>query len=882
AAFELAAKAGKPDRAMRKTRIDGRLRADAVDPGVHWLEEPYLADYSLGDFPRLAGFRREHHEQLPEVTAEYGELLTDFFLENGYECRNDGTPWDPSLRTAEAFCHVMRHRKPLLRDGDLLAGTLTPNPICGAVNHPFTFGWSIWGELNTLERRELDPFAITPETTRILHKKVLPFWMNRHLPYVWQQRLRTRREQGESPRADRLNDRLFFIIPWGLVSLNPGSPGFGTAVRKGFTGLREEVQGRRAEFAGDSALDDDSRTARLNALGAMDTALEGVSIYTRRLADQVGTEADAEGTSRERRAELKEIERILRKLLKKPAETLHEALQAIWILFIGIGLDSMDDDIGLGRLDQILQPYFEADMARLSDQKERDAYLKRALELVGCLFLRLTSHRLAAATIASWQNSGAPGVASIVVGGVTPSGEDGVNDMTYLILKLTEMLSLDDPDMDARYMSGVNSKTYLRRVCEVNYITSGTPAIHNDRQVIEGLRQHGWALEDIRDWVPCGCVEPVVSGKHFAATGDIDSNLMVPLEVTLRNGRHPKWNRSPDEAPLGTPTTGEVESFTSFDAFFTAFERQFHFIYETLIDEVSHELVKIHPEVIPAPLYSALLEGCIESGRGMTQGGAKYNSSGTSFIGLSDVVDSLLAIKKLVFDGVGGKTIGFRELMDAVDHDFRGQTPGSDDDRLYKRVYAAARYSAAKFGSGDPEAREMAHRVTQMIREFFHQHTNGRGGPYTTGYRTNNNHTVFGRVSGASPSGRLANTPFTSGLTPSPVASKNLLDNLVDVGSIDPRTADNSYTLNVRLSFSRRNDHADNVALIAQYVDTYFESGGMQLQFNMVDSDTLKDAMANPEHYPDLIVRVSGYTGYYTRMQQDLQLEIIGRTEFAL
>ncbi|MCP3986786.1 MAG: hypothetical protein GY723_20565, partial [bacterium] len=91
AAFELAAKAGKPDRAMRKTRIDGRLRADAIDPGVHWLEEPYLADYSLGDFPRLARFKREHHEQLPEVTAEYGELLTDFFLENGYECRNDGT-----------------------------------------------------------------------------------------------------------------------------------------------------------------------------------------------------------------------------------------------------------------------------------------------------------------------------------------------------------------------------------------------------------------------------------------------------------------------------------------------------------------------------------------------------------------------------------------------------------------------------------------------------------------------------------------------------------------------------------------------------------------------------------------------------------------------
>ncbi|MCP4006105.1 MAG: hypothetical protein GY725_18130 [bacterium] len=884
-AFEVAAKAGKPERRMREARTADRLRAEPVDSGVHWLKEAYLADSSLGDFPRLARFKQEHLEELPEVTAEYGELLTDFFQENGYENRNDGTPWDPAQRTAEAFCHVMRHREPLLRNGDLLAGTLTPNPICGAVNHPFTIGWSIWGELNTLDQRELDPFAITPETARTLHKKVLPFWMNRHLPYVWQQRLRARRERGESVRADRIYDRMFFLIPWGLVSLNPGSPGFGTAVRKGLPGFREQIQRQKTEFEKDAVLDDATRDEKLKALDAMDTALEGVSLYTRRLADQVGLEARAEAGSDSRRAELKEIERILRKLCNEPAATLHEALQAIWILFIGIGLDSMDDDIGVGRLDQILQPYFEADMQRISGEKEREAYLERALELVGCFFLRLTSHRLAAATIASWQNSGAPGVASITVGGVTPSGEDAVNDMTYIILKLTEMLSLDDPDMDARYMKGVNSETYLRRVCEVNYITSGTPAIHNDRQVIEGLCQHGWALEDVRDWVPCGCVEPVISGKHFAATGDIDSNLMVPLEVALNNGRHSKWNRSPADEPLGTPTTGEVESFNDFEAFFAAFERQFYFIYEPLIDEISHELVKIHPEVIPAPLYSALLEGCIESGRGMTQGGARYNSSGTSFIGLSDVVDSLLAIKKLVFDGThcqDGKTIGFRELMDAVDHDFRGEVPGSDEDRRYKRIYASARFSAAKFGSGDPEAREMAHRVTRMIREFFNRHSNNRGGPYTTGYRTNNNHTVFGRVSGASPSGRLANTPFTSGLTPSPIASKNLLDNLIDVGSIDPRTADNSYTLNVRLAFSSNRSHANNIAMIAHYVDSYFDSGGMQLQFNMVDSDTLKDAMANPEHYPDLIVRVSGYTGYYTRMQQDLQMEIIGRTEFAL
>ncbi len=736
--LSLAKKAGNPNRAIREERAAGRLKGEKVDPGVGWLDEPYLSKYSLDDFPRLRQFKDDHLNTLPEVTAEQGKLLTDFFIEHGYETKGDGTPWDPNLRTASGFYHLMTNRKPVIRPNGLLAGTLTPNPICGSITQPYTMGWSIWGELRTIHGRELDPYDISEETIQTLHKYVFPFWVNRNVHQKWIDKF-------DNPLPAQIADRNFCLNLWGLVSLNPGCPGFEKAVKMGLKGIIGEID---RELKSDPGADQEN----INTLEAMKISLDAISAYTRNLAQQAGKEASEE-TDPRRKKELQHMQQTLLRIPDDPAQTLEEAAQIIWIMFIGLGLEGMDDDIALGRLDQILQPYFKADIKKMSSKEDRDDYIKHALEVVGSLFMMITSHRIGAPTIASWQNSGAPGVASTVVGGVKPDGKDAVNDMTYIILKLVEMLCLNDPDMDARYMPGVNSRTYLKRVCEVNYITCGTPAIHNDEAVIEAWSQHeGWAVEDIRDWVPCGCVEPVLAGKHLAATGDIDSNLMAPFTMALNNGYHTvaEWD-------LG-PKTGEVEGFKSFEEFYGAFEKQFEFIYEQAFIG-SHQLLEVHQQLMPSPLYSTLLEGCITSGRGMTHGGAKYNSSGASLIALSDVIDSLLVIKKLVFEE---SKFTFTELKEAVDSNFEG----------YSKIHALVTTAVPKFGSGDEEAVVMANRVTRMIADFLHSHDNGRGGHYTTGYRTNNNHTVYGRVSGASPSGRLAGKPFTPGLTPSPSASK--------------------------------------------------------------------------------------------------------------
>jgi formate C-acetyltransferase len=339
---------------------------------------------------------------------------------------------------------------------------------------------------------------------------------------------------------------------------------------------------------------------------------------------------------------------------------------------------------------------------------------------------------------------------------------------------------------------------------------------------------------------------------------------MVPLTMAIYNGYHPsaRWDFG--------PKTGKLTDFKTFDEFYAAFEKQFDFIYKQGT-EASLQILKVQQHLMPAPLNSALLENCIKDGVGMTHGGAKYNSSGGAFTALSDVVDSLLVIKKVIFED---KKYTFDELKDAMDADFIG----------HKSLHSYISNRVPKFGSGDESGRLMVDRVTTMIADYMHSHDNGRGGCYFPGYRTNNNHTVYGRVSGASASGRHAGKPFTSGLTPNPAASNNILDNLNDVASINPLNCDNNYTFNVRVSFSEKdeNSHKQNVDHLANYIQTYFINGGMQIQCNVVDTDTLKDAMAHPELYQDLIARVSGYTGYYTRMQQDLQLEIIGRTEFKI
>ncbi|MEW5783772.1 MAG: pyruvate formate lyase family protein [Bacillota bacterium] len=824
------------------------MKGSRVDKGVKYLEDPYLSSYSISDFPRLQEFLHNHFTLLPQMCAERPKLLTEWYRANGFEYDREGNPWVPELRQAYAYKYLMINRKPIIAHNDLIAGTSTSKQPTGVLIYPDAQGTIIWGELASVEKRILNPYLVSEEDADILHD-VFAYWAKRN----FREWVRT---NYHNPLCLQIDERWVYYFVWKSVGISHTIPDFPTVLAKGTKGIIREIE-RKLEQSGD--LD----TGQKNTLQAMLITLEGVAAYSMNLSKEAKRLAAGE-TDPVRKAEFERLVEICRKVPANPSETLDEAINAVWITWVALHMENTNTGLSLGRLDQWLQPYFENDIKTITAEEERQAYLKRAIELVGCLYMRGTDHLPLVPDIGNYLFGGSSSDQAITLGGVTPDGEDGVNDMTYIFLKVTEMLSIRDPNVNARFHLKKNSDTYLKRLCEVNFVTAATPSMHNDEAVFESLMQHGYPLEDIRDWAATGCVEPTLCGKHMGHTGSILMNMVSALEMALNNGRHHTM-----EWDLG-PKTGSIEKsdFNNFNEFFQAFATQMRFLIDHAV-ELNNMLAEAHVYYRPTPLLSAFIKGAIDKGLDVTKGGALYNTSGTSNIGLADVTDSLMVIKKLVFDE--GR-VSFPELKAALDANF------ADNPRLH----ALVKNKVPLFGSGNPEALELANRVARFIHECYASHSNYRGGKYTSGFWSMSQHVAYGTLSGALPSGRLARKAFTPGLTPHPSASKNYLDNIRDVARLNPISLDNNIAFNVKLVPSAKDTREQTVDHMLSYVKTYFEQGGMQTQFNMVDSNVLKDAMANPEKYQNLLVRISGYNAYFVSLNKDMQIELIERAEYGL
>jgi formate C-acetyltransferase len=821
-----------------------RMKADMTDPGVKYLVDPYLSEYSLDDFPRLKTFLDRHFTIMPEICVERPKLLTDWYRHNGFEYDNQGQPWVPELRQAYAFKHLMEKKKPIIANCDIIAGTTTAKEPTGVVIYPDSQGTMIWGELSSVDKRILNPYRVSQEDVEILHD-IFPFWARRNFS-EWV------RSEYDNPLCLQINQRWVFYFVWKSVGISHTIPDFPRLLAKGSLGIMADI---------DELLNKEENKENCNALASMRICLEGVNTYALHLSEEAARQA-ASAPDPQRRDELEKIAHICARVPSYAPETLEEAVNALWIMWVALHMENTNTGLSLGRLDQWLQPFFERDMEKLETKAGREAYIKHAIELIGCFYMRGTDHLPLVPDIGNYLFGGSSSDQAITLGGVTPSGEDGVNDMTYIFLKVTEILSIRDPNVNARFHAQVNSDTYLKRLCEVNVITAATPSMHGDMGVFASLAQHGYPIEDIRDWSSTGCVEPTLSGKHMAHTGSILMNMVAALEMALNNGRHPGmgWD-------LG-PRTGEIGCFSSFDEFFEAYAHQQTFLIDKAC-ELNNMLADMHARYRPTPLLSALMKGAIEKRLDVTKGGALYNTSGSSNIGLADVTDSLMAIKKLVFDE---RKISFADLKYAINSNF-AHDPA---------IHALVQNKVPHFGSGNPEALSMANRVAHLIHDCYARHTNYRGGRYTSGFWSMSQHVAYGNLSGALPSGRLAGKAFTPGLTPHPSASKSFLDNIRDVAGLDPVSMDNNIAFNVKIIPGAKDTREHLVETMHAYVKSFFSQGGMQMQFNVVTSETLKDAMANPENYRNLLVRISGYNAYFVTLNRNMQLELIERAEYGI
>jgi formate C-acetyltransferase len=821
-----------------------RLSAAPCD-AVRFLDDPCLSAWSLADFPRLAAFREIHFTRRPVLCAERARLVTEWCRGNGFETDGEGRPWVPELRQAQILRHVLEHKAARIRPNDLLPGTTTAEEI-GVVLYPDTHGTTIWGELLSVAERELNPYDISDETRRLLHFDVFPYWEKRNV------REDVRRNHGE-PLGQRLDERFAVYFIWKTVAISHTIADFPRLLRLGTRGMADEI--RAARDAADQADGD-----RRDLFEAMGIVLEGLETYAARLAGTASREAEV-ATDPVRRGELLRIAEICERVPREPARTLQEALTAIWLAWVALHMENTNAGLSLGRLDQWLHPYFEADLEAAGPEGRREA-IARAIELTGCFFLRCTDHLPLVPDIGNFLFGGSSSDQAVTLGGVTPDGRDGVNDMTFVLLKVTEMLGLRDPNVNARYHQGINSETYLRRLCEVNLVTTATPSIHNDAAVMQALTEFSYPPEHLRDWAATGCVEPTLCGRHFGHTGNIMLNLVAALEMALNDGRHPlmDWKVGPS---TGDPAGGAFPRFEDFEA---AFQAQLGFLVDRMC-EYNDMLGRAHARIRPTPLLSALIDGTLEKGRDVTRGGARYNTTGVACIGLTDVVDSLTAIRQLVYRD---KRVTFAALAEALRTDFASEPA----------LHALICTRVPKFGSGDEEALATANRMARFTHDLLASHRNHRDAPYTAGFWSMSNHVAFGCLSGALPSGRRKGKPFTPGLTPSAMASKHLLDPIRDVARLDPRSMTNNIAFNVKVVPRPGGGHAEAVDELLALAKTYIELGGMQMQFNVVGSDTLREAMAYPDRHRDLLVRISGYNAYFVTLNRDLQLELVERAEY--
>lgn len=796
------------------------------------LSDIRLGEHTLATHPLLATLRRENLEAQAEVCIERARHITAFL-------RDEADPAEAmELRYARAVHHFLANKQPLFFDDSLLAGSTTSKPF-GAPVYPELTGLHIWPELDTMSTRQKNPQRLTQSDADELNFAIFPYWITRNI-------LEETRAREGNPPCMQLFERIVFFLASKAGTISHTVPHYRTVLEKGLDWLIGEAE-RRASQCGPDDLQ--QRTF----YQAVQIALDGILVYAANLSRKA-TELAARETNPARRKNLVTMATVCSRVPAEPAQTFREAVNALWILQIAIHAENINMAISPGRLDQLLYPWYRRDIANSTLE------LDEAIDLVGCLWLKLNDNTNLVPETAEELFGGAGTVPAVTVGGIDEEGEDAVNDLTYVMLRVTELLKTRDPSMNARYHPEKNDHRYRDRVAEVIASTRAVPAFYNDIAAIRTLENQGVATRDARDYAIIGCVELSASGRSYDASSSIMLNLVAALELALYNGKRPVTG----DEQVG-PQTGDPATFSSFDQFYQAFTTQLAWLISQAV-ELNEMMGRTHQQCLPTPLLSALFEGPMEQGRNLIFGGARYNSSGATHIGFADTVDSLSAIEQAIFID---RRCTFGELTAALASNFASN----------EVLHAYLVNRAPKYGTGNPIAQKNSHNLLEFLYTTYQGYTNYRGGRYRPAYWTMTNHAGQGKLTGALPNGRRAYQLFASGITPVSQAAKELSTCLRSVGGIDSLLIPGGVAFNLKYtSITSQED----LQKFSQGVEAYFAIGGLHIQFNIMSYQMLLDAKAHPDDYRDLLVRVSGYSAYFADLNEAMKDEIITRTAYEI
>ncbi len=782
--------------------------------------------------------RKEQIKSKPEVCIERARFVTCYLQ----DMSSDDEPME--IRYAKAVNYFLSNKETLFFDDNLLAGTTTSKAF-GAPVYPELTGMTIWPELDTISKREKNPLLLSKKEAEELNFNIFPYWMERNI-------LEYTRKKYNNPGCMNLFEKFVFFIASKAGTISHTIPDYKVALEKGIEHIIEEAASREAQILGSGNLSGDNRQ-KLAFYQAVQIAMKGIITYAENLSKNAA-ELAAQTNDPFRKKNFQTMSEICSRVPAKPARTFREAVNSLWLIQVVIHAENINMAMSPGRLDQILYKYYRDDIDKgiLTD--------KETIEILSCLWLKLNDNTNLVPETAEELFGGAGTVPAVTVGGIDENGEDAVNELTYLMLMVTELLKLRDPSVNARYHYEKNSAEYRDRVAEVIVNTGAVPAFHNDIVDIKTLENQGVKTEHARDYAVIGCVEMGIPGRSYDASSSIMFNLVSALELTLYNGKRPVTGDEQIGLPTGDPTT-----FKSFEEFWDAFKNQLRWLIGEAI-QLNEFFGHAHQEVLPTPLLSAFFEGPIEKGRDLIFGGALYNSSGATHIGFADTVDSLNAIEKAVFID---KKCTFSELINAIKANFEG----------YEKLHAYLVNWTPRYGTDDPIAVKNSQNFIRFLYDFYQSHTNYRGGKYKPAYWTMTNHAGQGKLSGALPNGRKAYKVFASGITPVSQAAHDLSTCLRNVGGLDSLCIPSGEALNLKYPSV---EGEEDIKKFAQAVEAYFKSGGLHIQFNIMSYRMLLDAKEHPENYPELLVRVSGYSAYFKDLNEAMKDEIITRTEYSI
>ncbi|HHX73522.1 MAG TPA: glycyl radical protein, partial [Firmicutes bacterium] len=456
--------------------------------------------------------------------------------------------------------------------------------------------------------------------------------------------------------------------------------------------------------------------------------------------------------------------------------------------------------------------------------------------------------------------------------GVKPDGTDATNAVTFMMLQSAGRLLLHDPPQALRIHKGTPHELWEAAI-ETTKLAGGVPTFENDEIIIPALMSRGHTLESARNYCLIGCVEPAGCGNEWPACGGIGVdtyfNLANVLWLAINDGYNimpGRYGEPPRKERCGLPT-GYLYEMETFAEVLNAFRAQMEFFVKWFAGCIN-AFEYVARDVLPQPVVSATMDGCMEKGRDVMYGGATYNSTGIAGIAIGNVVSSLGIIKHCIFDK---KICTARELHDALINNWEG----------YEDLHRYIRHEAPHYGNGIKEIDRYAKWVADIFAAAVNSCTGPRG-RFSAGLYPVTTNVVFGKMTAATPDGRYRGEPLADGISPVQQMDKNgPTAILVSVANIDQSQYPNGTLLNMKFHPSSMQGE-EGVTKLKNLIQTYFGMGGMEMQINVVSAETLRDAQKNPDNYKNLVVRVAGFSAYFVELHIDGQNDLIRRTELAM